>query len=253
MECSFCGSETTRLDSHHLVPRYLEGNKDDIVQVERGSHRKMEILTKNFLKWGSLDIERWNDDEEHWLNDTCEWCGQNNVRVFTHHLIPRYLNGSDNFTIELCMGCHRKFESYFWNFLWWGSFHPKEWQDPEKSRLRNRKYEERHPNKQKEYYEKHKGRIKQKSRTYYQNNREKCLETMRQYREKNQEKIKAYRKKWYQEHKEEDNQRVRNYYQEHRKELLAKQKEYYQGHREELLAYARKYREQKRGEKGWKS
>jgi hypothetical protein len=246
VNCQICGNSKERLDSHHLIPRYLGGQREDIIQVCRSCHRKIEILFQNFLKWGSFDSERWKDDEEHWLNNTCEWCHKSGVRVSSHHLIPRYVNGNGD-TVELCMSCHRRFEEYFWNFLWWGSFEAEEWQDPYKSRLRNQAYLKRYPTKQKEYYEKNKEKIKQRTKRYYENNKQKCLEKQREYYRKNRDRFKEYRKKWYQEHKEEDNRRVRNYYQEHRKELLAKQKEYYQGHREELLAYARKYREQKRG------
>ena len=189
MECSFCSLETTRLDSHHLIPRYLNGNKEDIIEVDRKHHRKIEILTQNFLKWGSFDIERWNDDEEHWLNDTCEWCGQwrgqEKVRVFTHHLVPRYLNGSDNFTIELCMSCHRRFESYFWNFLWWGNFKAKQWQDPEKSRERQRKYLKNHPEQNRKYYLGHQEKLRTQNLTYYYKHRQNCLEKMRERRRRN--------------------------------------------------------------------
>ena len=181
MECSFCSSETSRLDSHHLIPRYLNGSKEDIIEVDQKCHRKIEIVTQNFLKWGAFDNLEWYDNDEHWVNNSCEWCGKKNIRVFTHHFIPRYIM-SNSETVELCMSCHRKFESYFWNFLWWRSFKAKGWQDPEKSRERQRKYLKNHPEQNREYYLYHQEKLRTQNLTYYYKHRQNCLEKMRERR-----------------------------------------------------------------------
>jgi len=189
LKCEVCNNDSEiQLDSHHLIPRYFDGQREDIIQVCRSCHRKIEIFTQNFLKWKSLDVIYWNDNEQHWLNDSCEWCNKTNVRVFSHHLIPRYVNG-DGDIIELCMSCHRKFESYFWNFLVWGRFHAKEWQSPHKANLRNQKYY-RTPNgkeKRSNYYLRNREIIKARSLNYFYKNREKCLARFKEWRLKKKE------------------------------------------------------------------
>jgi len=120
-ECSFCSLETTRVDSHHLVPRYLEGDDKDIVEVCQYCHNSLESRFQNFLKYGQFEAIPWHDYKTTEVR-YCQHCGKENVRLSSHHLIPRYLSGSDEELMELCFSCHQKFERIFWNFLVWGDF-----------------------------------------------------------------------------------------------------------------------------------
>jgi len=54
------------------------------------------------------------------------------ARLTTHHLIPRWLDGDDGDTFEVCKECHNKLEGKFLNFLKWGAFRTREWHNRRK-------------------------------------------------------------------------------------------------------------------------
>jgi len=61
----------------------------------------------------------------------CDFCGKE-VRLSTHHLIPRWLGGDEGDTMEVCKACHNKLEAKIETFLKWGSFEAPEWHNPKK-------------------------------------------------------------------------------------------------------------------------
>lgn len=50
----------------------------------------------------------------------CEFCNESTEKTIRHHLIPRWLNGSDLITV--CKSCHVKLEHRFNCFIKYGQF-----------------------------------------------------------------------------------------------------------------------------------
>lgn len=66
---------------------------------------------------------------------------RNPGRLNTHHLIPRWLGGTDRDTIEICDTCHAALEVRFDNFIKYGMFSCSKW---ENSKKRREKWKERY-------------------------------------------------------------------------------------------------------------
>jgi hypothetical protein len=47
----------------------------------------------------------------------CEMCGRICRLLNTHHIIPRWLGGTDEYTMQICHTCHRKADSLFLQFV----------------------------------------------------------------------------------------------------------------------------------------
>jgi hypothetical protein len=225
MKCSFCGSEVNRLHSHHLIPRYLSGTEEDIIEVCPKCHNMLESGFQNFLKYSQFEPVPWHDYETE-KSTSCELCGKTHVRICSHHLIPRYLGGDGGDTIEVCQNCHFKLEKRFWNFLVWDSFKARKWQNYTKQLQRNAEYQKL--------------------------NYPKRLAYLQEYRAKNPEKVKLWKAKCYQNHLAEyrarNSERQKRWRMEHPEEAKIRDRLYYQKDKAKKLAYMKEYRRRKKHE-----
>lgn len=57
MQCDICGKEG-KLDSHHLIPIWCGGTDEDIIEVHRGCHTRVENMFKNFIFYGTFEKPR---------------------------------------------------------------------------------------------------------------------------------------------------------------------------------------------------
>jgi hypothetical protein len=219
MKCNFCGSETTRLDSHHLIPRYLSGNETDVIEVDQKCHNTLESVFRNFLKYGQFTPIPWHDYETT-KAECCQHCGKKSVRFSSHHLIPRYLDDSNEDLMELCDSCHQKFERIFWNFIVWGSLKTNKWQNYEKQLKRNREYQKNHLLERSRYLKEYRTKNPKKIKRWKAKN---YLNHLTEYRLKNNERQKQWRKT----HSEEAKKRDKLHYLKIRDRKLAYMKERY--------------------------
>jgi len=71
-KCSRCGSYGV-LHSHHLIPRWLGGQAEDIIQVCKSCHSRLDACFDYFIKYGKLrkDGRTWTDKEKEkrWKNE----------------------------------------------------------------------------------------------------------------------------------------------------------------------------------------
>jgi hypothetical protein len=50
-----CGEDKKLIDSHHLIPIWCGGMEEDIIQVCRGCHTKLESKFKNLIFYGDFN------------------------------------------------------------------------------------------------------------------------------------------------------------------------------------------------------
>jgi hypothetical protein len=72
------------------------------------------------------------------INDTilvekkCVMCGQINIQLFTHHVIPRVYGGDDSDTIQICRKCHGKADGKFRDLIYDPNNEARYWKDRNK-------------------------------------------------------------------------------------------------------------------------
>lgn len=65
--CEWCGKETSRLETHHLIPRWCGGDdsEENTMEVCHGSHRILETMFERFFKYGTFKgIPEWRSPED---------------------------------------------------------------------------------------------------------------------------------------------------------------------------------------------
>jgi len=74
-------------------------------------------------------------------NKNCPVCKKKCKRIYTHHVIPRYISiSSDEDTVEVCQGCHAKMENIFKNLLLWGNIEIPRWLNKSKQKKRQKQW-----------------------------------------------------------------------------------------------------------------
>ena len=67
--CFQCGNHIEEyISSHHIIPRWCGGTNDDIIEVCRSCHKKLDYLFDMFIKYGQLKPIGWrnvNKTKEH--------------------------------------------------------------------------------------------------------------------------------------------------------------------------------------------
>ena len=79
----------------------------------RGGISKVYLQKTAEREWNKIRRQVYKRD-----NYQCQVCGQNNITLYCHHIIPWRITQSDNLNnlITVCGSCHRKMEK-FWDTL----------------------------------------------------------------------------------------------------------------------------------------
>jgi len=65
--CEQCGKFVPKfLNTHHIIPRWCNSKdiEENLMQVCKGCHVKLDNLFDNFIKFGSFDYSYWEDKEK---------------------------------------------------------------------------------------------------------------------------------------------------------------------------------------------
>jgi len=223
--CKMCDRETNRLDTHHVVPKFLGGDDKDLVYLCQHCHGKADGRFKKFLlnPFGENDYGVWH---KHSFSDIgkrkeliykqyskCAMCDKKVENFLSgHHVMPRFLGGTDEDIILVCRNCHSRADKIFLQYLLdpfgengYGIF----WRNPIQKKKRDA-----------EYYQEKKKKIKQQVKKYRVGHREEIKEKIRKYRHtsRGKETINKASRKYYWSHLEQERERSYKYRRSHKTE-----------------------------------
>lgn len=178
--CQICRKPTKKIYSHHVIPRWINKADTEIIEICHVCHNKIEHKFFNLIRIGQIN----NPYRNNHPNDKCErnfvcfHCRSGAWTVW-HHLVPYWLDGTEEDIVEVCRPCHVRLENRFNNFIRYGYFTAPKWYDSTKRReyFRKRHRTEAWKQYMREYYQKNKQKIIAQKKVYYQKN----IDRLRQY------------------------------------------------------------------------
>lgn len=178
-QCQLCHKQVSVVN-HRVVPVWVEPNWTETIKICNGCQAKVDNLWFNVFKTGQIKTEHHTYRKEERIPKLqykrkfiCAQCGIK-LQTDLHHLLPYWMGGTIQDSLEHCKSCHGKLESRFNNFVKYGNFKVKVHKnEPYIASDRRAYYRTRHQTKawkqyMHNYYLKHQKLLLERQRIYYE-------------------------------------------------------------------------------------